>query len=203
MCVKPVFSKEAYRYQLRKNVFGIPDLFFSDIRCCCQRIRYGYCYKDLWSIDDWFLSVMPDMLQEYKENRNGSPGSLGKNYTDEKGVLRNDTCHEEWDKILDQMIFLLREADEDTCSRKNPLEEEYDRIYREFEEAYGLFGEKLQTETEKNSAYHTMHFPSELPEYAETTEKYFEEDQKLEAYRDECKNQALELFSKWFWALWD
>lgn len=201
--MKPVFDKAAYRYQFRKNILGIPGLFFRDLKCCCQRIRRGYCYKDLWSIDEWFLSVMPDMLQEYKENRNGSPGILGENYADEDGILCNDTCHEEWDKILNQMIFLLREADEDTCTRKNPLEEERDRIYREFEETYGLFGKKLQTEAERISANYTMHFPSELPEYAETMERYWEEDRKLEDYRDECKNQALGLFTKWFWALWD
>ena len=36
----------------------------------------------------------------------------------------NDTCHEEWDKILERMIFLWRETDEESCSKKNPYEEE-------------------------------------------------------------------------------
>ena len=53
----------------------------------------------------------------------GSPAYLGQNYTNEEGILVNDTCHEEWDKILDQMIFLWREIDENTCSQKNPYDE--------------------------------------------------------------------------------
>jgi len=30
----------------------------------------------------------------------------------------NDTCHAEWDIILERMIFLWRETDEETCSKK-------------------------------------------------------------------------------------
>ncbi len=201
--VKPVFDKADYRYQLHKNIFGIPGLFLRDLKCCGQRIRKGYCYKDLWDIGDWFLKLMPDMLQEYKENRSGSPGCLGEDYTNAEGILCNDTCHKEWDKILEQMIFLFREADEATCIKKNPLEDESNRIYEEFREKYGLLGEKLQTEEEKASACSTMHFPSELPEYAQTMEQYHMENRKLEAYRDQCKDEAFTLFSKWFRALWD
>ena len=50
---------------------------------------------------------MEEMLTFYKENRHGSPGQLGENVVDERGVVVNETCHEEWDKILDKMIHLL------------------------------------------------------------------------------------------------
>ena len=30
-----------------------------------------------------------------------------------------------------------------------------------------------------------------------------EEDSKIQEYQNKCKNEAFELFSKWFWALWD
>ena len=64
------------------------------------------------------------MLQDLRDNRSGSLGYLGDNYTNEEGILVNDTCHTEWNKILDKMIFLWRESREETCSRKNPFEEE-------------------------------------------------------------------------------
>ena len=92
--------------------------------------------------------LIPDMLQDLRDNRSGSPGYLGDNYTNEEGILVNDTCHAEWDKILDKMIFLWRESREETCSRKNPFEEEYDKAFDEFHEKYGVLGEKLQTEAE-------------------------------------------------------
>ena len=34
-----------------------------------------------------------------------SPSYLRENYTNEEGILVTDTCHDEWDKILDNMIF--------------------------------------------------------------------------------------------------
>ena len=88
------------------------------------------------------------MLQDLRDHRMGSPGYLGENYTNDEGILVNDTCHEEWDRILDRMIFLWRESREETCSRKNPYEAEYDKASDKFHKKYVFFGHKLQTEGE-------------------------------------------------------
>ena len=79
--------------------------------------------RNVWNRDR-FLDVVPDMLEKYKKNCTGSPGILGENYQNEEGFLVNDTCHGEWDRILDEMISLFREADERQCRRKNPYENE-------------------------------------------------------------------------------
>ena len=119
--MRNVWDQDPYRWhKYKKDWKAIVGQFRLDLRCCRQRIKKGYCEKDLWSIRDWFLDVVPDMLEEYKKNRTGSPGILGENYQNEEGFLVNDTCHGEWDRILDEMIFLFREADERQCQRKNP-----------------------------------------------------------------------------------
>ena len=46
------------------------------------------------------------MLHQLKETRHGSPGGLSEDYVNEDGILFNDTYHEEWDKILDEMFFV-------------------------------------------------------------------------------------------------
>ena len=51
-------------YSIRRPISSILQ-FFSDLKCCLDRIRKGYCEKDLWEIDTWFLNVMPDMLEEF------------------------------------------------------------------------------------------------------------------------------------------
>ena len=118
--------------------------------------------------------LMPAMLQHLKDNRMGSPAMLGENYTDEHGIMQNDACHKEWDKILDRMIFLWRELDEETCSEKNKYEKEYSKASDEFFDKYGFFGEGLETEEEKEKAKKTgsmrVHFMSELPEYEEISQ---------------------------------
>ena len=34
-------------------------------------------------------------------------------------------------------------------------------------------------------------------------EKYWDEENKIWLYRDECKNKGLQMFQEWFWDLWD
>ena len=90
--MRNVWNRDPYRwYKYKKDWKAIIGQFRLDLRCCRQRITKGYCGKDLWSIRDWFLDVVPDMLEEYKKCRHGSPGILGENYQNEEGFLVNDT----------------------------------------------------------------------------------------------------------------
>lgn len=180
-------------------------------KCICwsyQRTTRGYSDFDKWNMYSFLQTLIPEMLQDMRDNRHGSPSYLGENYTNDKGILVNDTCHDEWDKLLDHMIFLWRESAEDTCTRKNPYEEEYDKAHTEFTDKYGLLGEKLQTEDEleesrKRGGGCTMHFMSELPEYKDISDKYNTEERELDTYRLGCKNEAMDLLKKHFYALWD
>ena len=146
-----------------------------------QRIVRGYADSDIWNMYGYLQVLLPDMLEHLKNHRCGSPGYLGENYTNEDGILVNDTCHEVWDKILDRMIFLWRETDEETCSKKNSYEEEYMKALDEFRDKYDVLGKKLQTPEEleanrKRGGGGTVHFMSELPEYKEISEKYMDEE---------------------------
>ena len=76
------------------------------VRWSWQRIFRGYADCDKWNMYSYLQKLIPEMLQDMRDNRHGSPGYLGENYKNEEGILVNDTCHEEWDKILDHMIFL-------------------------------------------------------------------------------------------------
>ncbi|MCM1257958.1 MAG: hypothetical protein NC307_08915 [Roseburia sp.] len=178
------------------------------LRWSRQRIVRGYSDSDIWDMYGYLQTLLPDMLQNLKDNRHGSPDFLGENYTNDEGILVNETCHEEWDKILDRMIFLWKESDEDVCSKKNPYEDEYSKASDEFAEKYGFWGERLQTEEQleenhKRGGGGTIHFMDEVSEYKEISDKYREEEQKLEQYRNECKDEALDMLKKYFFALWD
>jgi len=154
-----------------------------------------------------YKRLIPDMLQDLRDNRSGSPGDLGDNYTNEEGILVNDTCHAEWDKILDKMIFLWRESREETCSRKNPFEEEYDKAFAKFHKEYGFWGEELQSEAEleenKKRGVRTVHYMDELPEYKEIYDLYYAEERKMEEYREQCRDEALDMLKEYFMSLWD
>lgn len=182
--------------------------FVRCIKYSKQRIVRGYADCDVWNMYSHLEELMPAMLQHLKDNRNGSPGFLGKNYTNDDGILVNDTCHKEWDEILDKMIFLWNESNEDTCKAKNEYDEEHTKAFSEFTEKYGFLGEKLQTEKEleenkRRGGGGTVHFMSELPEYADIDKKYRQRERELEDYREECKNKAMDMLKEYFYSLWD
>jgi hypothetical protein len=44
----------------------------------------------------------------------------------------------------------------------------------------------------------TVHFMDELPEYKDIDDKYRHESEKLEQYRDNCKDEALDMLKNIF-----
>ena len=164
--------------------------FFVSKKWAKQRARKGYCEFDTYSVSDWFLNTLPDMLEEIKNNCTGYPDEL---------------TEDEWIRVLDRMIFLLREANKDTCTKVNPYEDEHRHISKEFRAKYGEWGKKLLTDEEKTEEKKTgssrIYLPSDIPEYKEICDRYYKEEDNLNVYREHCKNEALELFFKWFYAL--
>ncbi len=204
----PCYDKKKYGFENPKEKF---KRWRQNIRFAYQRIKYGYCDYDVWSIDDWFLNVMPGMLQQLKDTAHSYPcfqESIS-HAVCETG-MSEDAANEgvkHWEDILSEMIFLLNEANEDTCTRENKYQKEYEKAHEEFDNKYGFLGEKLRTEEEKTEekekGIYRAYMPGDVPEYKEIIELYFNEERTLQDYRDDCKNKALELFSKWFWDLWD
>ena len=168
-----------------------------DVKWMCQRVWKGYCDYDLFSIDDWFMRIMPEMLKEYKETRHGSPVTV--NYHSHALFLdeeeRNQAVHHDWDEKLDRMIFLLGEMDEFTCSQQNPYEDEYFEVVSQHR--------GILTENEDGSL--SCHYPDlmKVPECRELCEQYRTEEKRLAQYRLDCKKEFFELFSTHFYDLWD
>lgn len=47
--------------------------FFRNWKMARQRARRGWCDRDWWNMDYWFLEVVPDMLRALAENCHGFP----------------------------------------------------------------------------------------------------------------------------------
>ena len=205
------FRRDSYHWAwYDKKIVGVIQEFGRDLRRCHQRIWRGYCDYDLFSIFHWFLGIMPTMLQEFKDTQHGCPivpGFISHRVFLDDADKEGDEDLKAWNAVLDRMIFLLQEVDEETCSRVNPYEEEYFKARREFDEKYGSFGEKLMTDEERKDSesgwgtrWYSLH---DVEEYRPLAEKYMDEKKKIAQYRSECKDEALALFSKWFYDLWD
>ena len=114
------------------------------------------------------------------------------------------------------MIHLFEEANEDTCSHKNPYEEDYHTALYAFYEVYGHNGEKLKgnekVETSEGAdgkpekAYSPIKpywFEELNEENKRISELYRAEERQIYEYRDECKTKALSMFVEYFDSLWD
>ena len=67
---------------------------------------------------------------------------------------------------------------------------------------------KLQTEAEleenkKRGGGGTLHYMDELTEYKEIYDLHSAEERKLEEYREQCKNGAMDMLKEYFFSLWD
>ena len=109
-----IFTHHPYR---KKYYLTHPIDFFAhywrDLKCAYERVTKGYCFRDLWNIDYWFLNVFPRMLQDFNKIRNGHPGII---------------TEEEWNTIIEDMIISFKNADEEQTDYLNKYEEEYDKI---------------------------------------------------------------------------
>ena len=158
-----------------------------DIQCAWQRANKGYCFRDLWNVDLWFIEIMPKMIQELKERKIGYPA-----YLSEK----------EWDSILDEMIQCFKEANSETTSFINPYEEEY------FEKVLPVFMYQFEDKKREISddGYYTLKFIKDMDvseEIKELDKKHYEKEKEKERFMEKNKKKGLELFVKYFDNLWD
>ena len=174
-----------------------------------QRAKRGYADVDVWNMDSWFLRTMLPMMKQLRKKHHGFPGSFLSGF--DAPPEESEAANAKWERILDRMIFLLTEMDADKCSMKNPYEKAYNGLNRKFRKELGWFGEKAKTpeelaeEKEKGSSrmYSPWDFPDRYPTAKEIKDKYFDYEAKIDEYRDKCKDEFFELFSKYFWMLWD
>lgn len=64
----------------------------------CQRFIRGWADEDTWDIDWWFIKTLSPILKKFKEDNDSHPFKLSE---------------EEWDTILDNMIYYLEGMNEE------------------------------------------------------------------------------------------
>ena len=170
-----------------RHPFKSIKCFFVSLKWAYQRVKKGYCDKDLlFGVKNWFLEMLPEVIDEIKEKTGTVPLSIHEEAIKSFGLNPveywahcDSDLHKEyyerveaetdrrWRDILTRISFLLRESVEWKCSKQNPCAERYRKV-------------KLDD-----------------PEYEDVHTRYYEEENKLDAYRKECQREAVELLLKW------
>ena len=110
-------------------------------------LKHGYSPVAQWETFSWFISVMREILINYRDNRTGTPVVIPGYHTDDS-ISENKNI-EIYNNILNEMIELLDKMDE--C----------------------------------NSTYNGVSL------------------EEMHSAMDSAKNKFFELFSKYFYTLWD
>ena len=110
-------------------------------------LKHGYSPVAQWETFSWFISVMREILINYRDNRMGTPVVIPDSHTDDS-ISENKNI-EIYNNILNEMITLLDKMDE--C----------------------------------NSTYNGVSL------------------EEMHSAMDSAKNKFFELFSKYFYTLWD
>ena len=110
-------------------------------------LKHGYSPVAQWETFGWFITVMREILVNYRNNRTGTPVVIPDYHTD--NLISENKNIEIYNNILNEMITLLDQMDEN------------------------------------NSAYNDVSLD------------------KMYSAMDTAKNKFFELFSKYFYTLWD
>ena len=66
-----------------------------------QRAKYGYSYRDCWSIDHHLSDIIPKMVKDLKKTHHGIPGSIADKWANVDGGEKEADL--EWKLILDKI----------------------------------------------------------------------------------------------------
>lgn len=183
-----------------------------------QRARRGFSDFDVFEIDSWFIGIMPKMLKELKKNvvkigispnifreefyeLNKDRISFSKDDLLYLGHLMDeylekemdDYAHNRWIDELNKMIFLFTEANEETCSMKNPYNRAYTTsLHRTSLKELKAKKEEIEYKMSKKSIEHRE----------KIVELWRVEENKRLEYIAKCKKEALDMFVKYFDILW-
>ncbi|MBP3707498.1 MAG: hypothetical protein J6J36_02670 [Clostridia bacterium] len=155
--------------------------FFNWLKHAKQRIKKGYSYRDVYSIDYWFLDVIPQMLEELASvDRLGIPMYEYNKVQEENEDLSDEEIEliasTNWRSTLRTMAYYLREGKEPT-QEKN----EYD--------------DKMFWN------WNTINEPPKKEE-KEIRDKWMARELEIEQYRQEQLKKGLEMFCENIERLW-
>ena len=150
---------------LKRYVFQNIKWYLYEIKYAWQRMLYGYSCSDVVDADYFFLNTMANVLEDLKNTTNGYPAT--------------EESFESWKEKLGYIVFCLREADSDTCSKNQPYFDFIDdKDYVKLSE-----DEKSKYDIEKK--------------------KWFDREGAIDSYRNDMALIALDLIKENFGKLWD
>lgn len=158
----------------------IKELWWN-FKAAYHRVKYGWCYCDIWNWDDWFCSVVPPMLRHMADHGSAYPGR------------EPFDTPEKWHDWLYETAHKIERLQYD-----NWMEDlnEYSKDY------YQTFEDDFYKEEHPNGPFLTTTFYSSLSK-EEIRKKYYERCKEIAESREQVLEEFGRSFFKFFDCLWD
>lgn len=180
-----------------------------------QRFMKSYASEDLFSIDYWFQTTFVEMIKEFEKTVIGSPMCEinepkkfnkefynkayneileevieSKYFSDIKTLEEakeyfdddNDKNYLNWRLVLKRIAYCLEQSNDDFCNEKN---EYWDELYSLiFKDESSLSNDEIERKNELEKLNESRNI-------------------EIDKYKENMKNEAFKLISKYFFNLWD
>ena len=150
-----------------------------NIRAAYRRVRYGWCYMDVWNLGYWLLEILPPMLRHMAEHGCGYPGD------------EEFPTYESWQTWLHKMADDIESVQENNVEKQNEYEKDF----------HNSFNMRPLEQSEYNK-FVTITF-NESPDHKEISKKYFNRMMELEKEREEKMIKIFSELAKKIPTLWD
>ena len=154
---------------------------WTNVKSAWQRATKGYCPMDIWSMDNWMLEILPQMLVDLAHNGYGYPG------------VEPFETPEKWHTWLLDMAAKLINCKMDDFDERNP----YAAAYKD-----ALDNDKLVEYYTDENGYHGMRFSTD-PEFQELSKKFHEADAALASRIREDRVEVFKALAENLHLLWD
>ena len=173
---------------MSKIILKLKKLWY-DIQCFFEKGKKGYCWRDVMNVDYFLINLLPNMLEEFNQKRNGYPGRLMLKYPD----LNDDERSAIWGEYIKEIIQHFKNGNEDTCDQKNEWEEIVNNILlQDFPQIGSCLVYKQINEDDSE----------EIKELKMTYQKYFAREAELTKYRKSEVQKGFQMLSEIFGDLW-
>lgn len=184
-----------------------------------QRYKKGFSDSDCWGMNYWLTSTFPDMILNLRDMKHGAPelpfeefDKLPLDWKDkelqkykliqEKNGYKYepDSIFTKWYILLTRIAYCLKEANEDK-EIYNPYEKDYniavwgEDFYKE--ESFTEFWDKHSEKVDGGYIIRTNEPDEDLKN------KYYKVEEDNWKYKEQMKDEALDLLKKYFYNLWD
>jgi len=188
-----VFKYDYASLKYLKSWFTNIKQFFRNIKWAWQRATKGYCDRDAWNLDSYYLQLFYHTLKHLAKNTHGYPG------TGEFADTEGHDGYEAWQKYLSDMADHFENAQE--WNEELPINQEINDLHENMEQYVSSC--KFEPCIDTPNYSQLVYKYTDEKAYNQAKDKWLAKENEAGVYRNKEKDVAFDMMKTYFFHLWD